>query len=266
MLSYVPGLKTPATEAGTQRNSQKWPTSSPPNATLSFPVLFAPKPRSEGAKPVYSCALLFDKAAQASAEYKAMQTACIEAAKTKFGANVNLKTLTFPFRDAGEKDYAGYDEGFTYINPWSEQRPGVVDAQVQDVLDFERRLCGPDSPRLAVAVRLVELRQEGSLVRAESPSTGEGRDAHRRAHRSVQGVQAHRRFGLAVLSESRAVLFLSSSRWCLSARWLASTIMRSKASRLFRAFDLRIRGAGFPAQDVLDFVRPSGRTFYWGPG
>lgn len=106
-----------------------------PNATLSFPVLFAPKPRSEGAKPVYSCALLFDKAAQASAEYKAMQTACIEAAKAKFGANVNLKTLTFPFRDAGEKDYAGYDDGFTYINPWSEQRPGVVDAQVQDVLD-----------------------------------------------------------------------------------------------------------------------------------
>jgi hypothetical protein len=106
-----------------------------PNATLSFPVLFAPKPRSEGSKPVYSCALLFDKKAQASAEYKAMQSACIDAAKAKFGANVNLKSLTFPFRDAGEKDYSGYEDGLTYINPWSEQRPGVVDARVQDVID-----------------------------------------------------------------------------------------------------------------------------------
>ena len=106
-----------------------------PVATLSFPVLKAPRPRSEGAKPVYSCALLFDKKAQASAEYKAMQQACIKAAKDKFGADVKMATLTFPFRDAGEKDYAGYEEGFTYINPWSEQRPGIVDHDVQDVLD-----------------------------------------------------------------------------------------------------------------------------------
>ena len=106
-----------------------------PEATLSFPVFKAPKPRSEGAKPVFSCALLFDKKAQTSAEYKAMQMACVKAAKDKFGADVNLKSLTMPFRDAGEKDYAGYDDGMTYINPWSEQRPGVVDAQVQDILD-----------------------------------------------------------------------------------------------------------------------------------
>jgi hypothetical protein len=106
-----------------------------PEATLSFPVLFAPRPRSEGSKPVFSCALLFDKKAQASPEYKAMQSACLKAAKDKFGADVNLKSLAFPFKDAGEKDYAGYDDGMTFINPWSEQRPGVVDAQVQDVID-----------------------------------------------------------------------------------------------------------------------------------
>jgi len=106
-----------------------------PNAVLSFPVLFSPRPRSEGAKAVYSCALLFDATAQKSPEYKAMQQACLDAAKAKFGANVNLKSLQFPFRDAGEKDYAGYEDGMTYINPWSEQRPGIVDAQVQDVLD-----------------------------------------------------------------------------------------------------------------------------------
>jgi ssDNA-binding protein len=106
-----------------------------PNATLSFPVLFAPRPRSEGAKPVYSCSLLFSPEAQKSPEYKAMQTACISAAKAKFGADVKLNSLTFPFRDASEKDYKGYEDGWIYISPWSEQRPGVVDAQVQDVID-----------------------------------------------------------------------------------------------------------------------------------
>ncbi len=106
-----------------------------PEATLSFPVFKAPRPRSENSKLVYSCALLFDQDAQKTAEYKAMQQACIKAAKDKFGADVPLKTLTFPFKNAGDKDYAGYEEGFTYISPWSEQRPGVVDHDVQDILD-----------------------------------------------------------------------------------------------------------------------------------
>ena len=106
-----------------------------PTAILSFPQLFTPRPRSEGAKPVYSCSLLFDDEAQATAEYKAMQQATIDAAKAKFGANVNLKQVMFPFRDAGEKTYTGYEPGMTFINPWSETPPTVVDEQVQDVIN-----------------------------------------------------------------------------------------------------------------------------------
>jgi hypothetical protein len=106
-----------------------------PTGTLSFPQLFTPKPRSEGAKPVYSCTILFDTEAQSSVEYKAMQTACLDAAKLKFGANVNLKQVLFPFRDAAEKSYKGYDPGKVFINPWSESQPTVVDEQVQDVIN-----------------------------------------------------------------------------------------------------------------------------------
>ena len=106
-----------------------------PTAVLSFPQLFTPRPRSEGAKPVYSCSLLFDAEAQATAEYKAMQQATVDAAKAKFGANVNLKQVMFPFRDAGEKTYTGYEPGMTFINPWSETPPTVVDEQVQDVIN-----------------------------------------------------------------------------------------------------------------------------------
>jgi hypothetical protein len=115
-----------------------------PYATLSFPVLFAPKPRSEGGEPVYSAALLFDDAAQRSHEYKAMQQACIDAARTKWGATVNISSIKMPFTDAGEKadKYQGYEPGIMVINPWSKQKPGIVDARKNDVLLPEQVYAG----------------------------------------------------------------------------------------------------------------------------
>jgi hypothetical protein len=106
-----------------------------PYATISFPTLFTPKARSENGDPVFSCSLLFGVSEQKSKEYKAMQNACIEAARAKFGQDVKMNTVAMPFRDASEKDYVGYDDGVMYINPWSKQKPGVVDARLQDVLD-----------------------------------------------------------------------------------------------------------------------------------
>src|SRR6478736_2660890 len=105
-----------------------------PYATLSFANIFTPRPRSEGEKPVYSCALIFDPAQQKSPAYKALQDACIAAAKKEFGDNVALKTVKMPFRDAGEKAYDGYHEGHTFISPWSKNKPGVVDVNRQDIL------------------------------------------------------------------------------------------------------------------------------------
>jgi len=115
-----------------------------PFATLSFPTLFSPKPRSERGEPVYSCALLFDEVAQKSKEYKAMQAGCVDAAKAKFGPNVKLQNLVMPFKDAGEKadKYQGYEPGVMVINPWSKQKPGIVDAHRQDVLLPEQVYAG----------------------------------------------------------------------------------------------------------------------------
>jgi hypothetical protein len=107
-----------------------------PYATLSFPQLYSPKPRAEGGEPVFSCALLFDEAAQRSKEYKALTDGCIEAARAKFGSNVPMSAVRMPFKDAGEKAdrYQGYEDGVMVINPWSKNKPGVVDARLQDVL------------------------------------------------------------------------------------------------------------------------------------
>jgi hypothetical protein len=105
-----------------------------PKAVLSFPVLFSPKPRVQG-EPVYSCALLFGPAAQKTPEYKALQQSVTDAAKGMFGDKVNMKSLTLPFHDAGEKEYSGYNAGDVYISPWSKQRPSVVDRRKQEVID-----------------------------------------------------------------------------------------------------------------------------------
>jgi hypothetical protein len=105
-----------------------------PYATLSFANIFTPRPRAEGGDPVYSCSLLFDPTQQKSPAYKALQDACIAAARKEWGDNVPLKTVKMPFRDAGEKVYDGYHPGHTFISPWSKNKPGVVDTNRQDIL------------------------------------------------------------------------------------------------------------------------------------
>src|SRR5262245_61080652 len=106
-----------------------------PYATLHFPNVFTPRPRAEGGDPVYNCALSFDPAQQKSAQYKALQDACIAAARKEWGDNVNLKSVQMPFRDAGEKAHIdGFYPGHTYISPWSKNKPGIVDTNRQDIL------------------------------------------------------------------------------------------------------------------------------------
>ena len=108
-----------------------------PYSVLSFANVFVPKPRAEGSPAVYSCSLIFGPAEQKSKEYKAMLDSCIAAAREKFGDKVRLQDLMMPFRDAGEKadKYVGYEEGKTYVSPWTKNRPGIVDNQNRIIND-----------------------------------------------------------------------------------------------------------------------------------
>jgi hypothetical protein len=109
-----------------------------PYATLSFPTVFQPKRRSDDAKaePVYSAVLLFNPAQQNSPAFKAMVAACHAKAKEEWGDKQNMKEVKMPFRDAGEKSakWAGFEDGHIFISPWSKSRPGIVNAQRQDIL------------------------------------------------------------------------------------------------------------------------------------
>lgn len=106
-----------------------------PYGTLAFAHLFQPKPRAEDKEPDYNCVLIFNPAQQNTPAYKALVDACILAAREEWGEKVNLKEVKMPFRDGAEKagKYQGFNVGDKFIAPWSKNKPGIVNAQRQDV-------------------------------------------------------------------------------------------------------------------------------------
>lgn len=111
-----------------------------PTGVLSFPHLFVAKAPVPGADARFSMTLIFDEAAQKSAEYAALKKAVMECIAAEWGeakakdANF-IKTLRLPFRKADEKSqYAGYNEGSFFISPWSKFKPGIVDARRNEIL------------------------------------------------------------------------------------------------------------------------------------
>lgn len=96
-----------------------------PMARLSYPNFFIPRSVQEGGQKMYSCALLFDKAAQATPEFAALKAAATQAVKDKWGDKIPPK-LRSPFRDGAEKESEGYGDGVIFINISSKQKPSVV--------------------------------------------------------------------------------------------------------------------------------------------
>lgn len=111
-----------------------------PRARLSFPNLFTARvnDQSDDKTPKFSCTLLFDEAARATPEWKAMQAAAAEAAVEKFGDKAKTLKLRSPFRDGSEKTLEGY-EGTVFINCSSKMKPGVIGpnkAPITDEMDI----------------------------------------------------------------------------------------------------------------------------------
>ena len=98
-------------------------------------ALFEAKPRQQGSeKLAFSVILGFDEAAVKTSAYQALRAAVSAAIADKFGATkaqdaAFVRTLRLPFRNAAEKEYAGFDKFDVYISPWSpgdKEPPGVV--------------------------------------------------------------------------------------------------------------------------------------------
>lgn len=105
-----------------------------PEFRVSFAYVFRPSQPMAGSTnkdPKYTVTMLFPKGADLSK----LQAAAKQAAVDKWGEGKIPKGLRSPFRDQGEKEYAGYEAGAVFITATSKQKPGLVDARMQDIIE-----------------------------------------------------------------------------------------------------------------------------------
>lgn len=110
---------------------------------LSFPNIWEARFNELKGEDQYSIVMLFDKKT-AAVDLKALKELAGKVATFRFGANP--KGLRSPFRD-GDTDTTQNGElkkeknphigGNIFINSWSKQKPGVVNASNQIVLDHD---------------------------------------------------------------------------------------------------------------------------------
>lgn len=120
-----------------------------PEFRVSYPSVFKARKNDLNGKDEYSVVALFKKGQDLTQLKAAAQKAITDKwgpDKAKWPAN-----LRSPFRDQAEraKDVdgkrvlpAGHEEGAIFLNLKSAQRPGVVDQNVQDILDESQFYAG----------------------------------------------------------------------------------------------------------------------------
>jgi hypothetical protein len=108
-----------------------------PPGTASFLNLQKARPVVVGGEPRFSLTLIFDKAQQARPEFKTLQQGIDAALKERWPSKLP-PGLRSPFHDGAEKAgvYDGYKAGDVFISPWSKDKPGAVNAQKQDIIDW----------------------------------------------------------------------------------------------------------------------------------
>jgi hypothetical protein len=108
-----------------------------PPGIASFLNLQKARPVVVGGEPRFSLTLIFDKAAQARPEFKALQQAIDAALKERWPGKLPVG-LRSPFHDGAEKTgvYDGYKAGDLFISPWSKDKPGAVNSRKEDIIDW----------------------------------------------------------------------------------------------------------------------------------
>jgi hypothetical protein len=106
-----------------------------PYGKLSFTNLFEPRATMDGkGDPRYSTNLIIPPKQQETQAYKDLQEAIIACAEEKFGKDWRKKNLRMPIRKGSEREYEGYDDDTIFINPWTKNKPGVVDREGNPIL------------------------------------------------------------------------------------------------------------------------------------
>jgi hypothetical protein len=115
-----------------------------PKFRASFVYIFKPQPPMEGSantEPKYGVTMLFDQAAQKTAEFKALKQLALTALREKFGdkpkpdGNGWFVGMKNPLRDGAEKaEMEGYGEGVIFASATSKMQPGLVDQGLSRII------------------------------------------------------------------------------------------------------------------------------------
>lgn len=119
-----------------------------PLATLSYPRLYVAERfgDDDSKEPSYSVTLVFDEAAQATPEFKALKKAAAETAKEKWGEKAKeiIQNMRYPLFHDGSKEYG---EGTVFLRTRRYERmgaPQVVAANVRDPQTQKKRVISQD--------------------------------------------------------------------------------------------------------------------------
>jgi len=120
------------TETNGKKKDKKATVVMTPEFRVSFPAVFKPRSAAEGQKEKYSISMLFPK----TTDLTPLKLAVRKAIEGKWGTDQAKwpKGLRLPFRDGNEKDYDGYKDT-VFCTASSEQKPGLVDQNVEDIID-----------------------------------------------------------------------------------------------------------------------------------
>lgn len=118
-----------------------------PRARLSYSQIFEAKsftqPGQAPREAKFSCTLIFDAAAQKTAEFAALKRAASLAAEEKFGAKIKdadfARALRSPFHKSDThptaKGKPGHDPGTVFIRVTAKEAPAVVDTKLRPITD-----------------------------------------------------------------------------------------------------------------------------------
>lgn len=106
-----------------------------PEFRVSFPAIFEAQTNRLSGKEEFSVQMIFDK----DADFTAMKKLAKKAAQEKWGDKIPTN-LRSPFRDGDEYNDTAENqrqelEGKVFVNSRSKQRPGLVDGQLQAIID-----------------------------------------------------------------------------------------------------------------------------------
>jgi len=118
-----------------------------PEGMLAFLHVITPRARAQGKEPDFSLCVIFDKKAQDTDAYRALERAVDAAIDDRWPGKSKdaafRKRISSPFKDGGEKSqYPGFNKGDIYIAPWTKIRPGLVDRNLQPIMSKDEIWAG----------------------------------------------------------------------------------------------------------------------------